>query len=172
MDFSSLLESKAIREHCKSIGYNFNIRQATYIIYNNSKLTLNQKLKYYKYLIDNSLDVDLDCKKYKSYKELLSKYIVETRKLQKCFKRMENCNYTAIIHYKDRPFRKVNISTFDIEELKDFIKTIIKYDKDYLKNMEYIRVVCVCNDAHISYHFNKKSQMLEALNDDILTDLI
>lgn len=79
MDFYSFVNSKAIREHLRSINYQFNSLEVAWLIYSCERLSFQEKKEYWLELMDVLPDTDMPPtrvhEEWKTVYELLPKYI-------------------------------------------------------------------------------------------------
>ena len=57
MDIYSLINSKAISEHCRKINHQFTSLEMAYIVYLNDTMTMEEKHAAFKDIIANQLDM-------------------------------------------------------------------------------------------------------------------
>lgn len=79
MNEYNLINSKAVREHCKKIGHKFNTEELAVLIYRNKTMSIDEKIVAYKELINDYPDMPvikrINCKHYDSVKDMIKKEI-------------------------------------------------------------------------------------------------
>lgn len=93
MDIYGLINSKAIKDHCRKIKHKFNILELTVLIYRNKKMSVEEKICAYKKLITDYEDMKI-IKNYRTenhntVKEMIKSEIERVEKLVEILKRDE-----------------------------------------------------------------------------------
>ena len=77
LDDYDLINSKAIRNYCRKIKYEFNTEELAVLVYRNKKMDIFEKISKYQDLIDNYPDMEvlerLNCEHYDSVKTMIKK---------------------------------------------------------------------------------------------------
>ena len=96
-DIYDLINSKAIGDYCREIGYKFNIEELAVLIYRNNKMSIEEKISKYQDLIDNYPDMEvlerLNCKHYDSVKTMIKNEIDRITELYQDFIGEDDCIY-------------------------------------------------------------------------------
>jgi len=103
MNIFDFINSKDIREHLMSLDYKFDSMEASWLVYQSGRHTLNEKIEAWNWIIDNMPDCvvkeRMNCcyrdslhKTLKAYMSLMKKYIQE-------FFESEDCVYTYGYYY-------------------------------------------------------------------------
>lgn len=106
LDIYSLLNSKAIGEHCRKINHKFNSLEMAYIINENRNLNIYQKHDLFNEIISSQPDMELEERlwncKFDSLFEFLKLYMAVQNKYIAAFYRDEpNCVYSYKVLYTD-----------------------------------------------------------------------
>lgn len=87
MDVYSLINSKAISEHCRKIKHEFNTEEIAVLIYRNKRMNIEEKIKAYKELIEQYPDMPvierINCDYYDSVKDMIEEEIYRIETLSK-----------------------------------------------------------------------------------------
>ena len=140
MDTYSLINSKAISEHCRKIQHQFNTEELAVLIYRNKRMSIDEKISAYQELITNYPDMQvierINCKHYDSVKDMIKGEIQRIKDLiEKLEKEETNVIYTynsswyngyRIIEGKNE-YRDVYTN---LKEVKQLIDEDIKDDED------------------------------------------
>lgn len=119
MDTYSLINSKAIQDHCRKINHQFNTEELAVLIYRNNRMNINEKIKLYQELIKDYPDMEviqrINCEHYDSVKDMIQGEINRLQNLkQEMITPSENMIYTSEIFYK---------TSHEFEESDNFYKT-------------------------------------------------
>lgn len=103
-DEYDLINSQAIREHCRKIKHKFNTEELAVLIFRNRRLGIEEKITQYKKLIADYSDMEvierINCEHYDSVKEMIKDEIKRIQKLEKEMKTLnEDMLYTYEICY-------------------------------------------------------------------------
>lgn len=100
MDEYSLINSKAISEHCRKIGYKFNTEELAVLIYRNKMMSADEKIQKYQELIEKYPDMEvierINCKHYDSVKDMI---MGEIQRLEMLRKKIEKDEEGAVYSY-------------------------------------------------------------------------
>ena len=99
LDDYDLINSSAIGNYCREIGYKFNTEELAVLVYRNRKMNIQKKIAKYQDLIDNYPDMEvierINCKHYNSVKTMIKNEINRIKNIYEDFIREnENCAYT------------------------------------------------------------------------------
>ena len=99
LDDYDLINSKAIGDYCRQIGYKFNTEELAVLVHRNKKMDIFEKIAKYQDLIDNYPDMEvierINCKHYDSVKELIKKEIERNKRTyEDLLKKDKNSVYT------------------------------------------------------------------------------
>ncbi len=96
-DIFDLINSKAIGDYCREIGYQFNTEELAVLVYRNKKMDIFEKISKYQNLIDNYPDMEVverfNCKHYGSVKTMIKNEINRITKLYQNFIDEDDCIY-------------------------------------------------------------------------------
>lgn len=141
MDEYNLINSKAIREHCRKINHKFNTEELAVLIYRNKRMDVTEKIEAYQELIANYPDMEvierINCKHYDSVKVMIQDEIKRIRDLTEKLEQEEpdvvytynywcNSKYRGIIEGKDE-YRDL-YQTF--QEVQEAVNGEIEQDED------------------------------------------
>ena len=114
MDIYSLINSKAIQEHCRKIKHKFNTQELTVLIHRNKRMSIDEKITAYQELITDYPDMEvierMNCKHYDSVKDMIKEEIQRVRNLkQEMQTESENMIYNYETFYRDcQKFKESN----------------------------------------------------------------
>lgn len=153
MNEYSLINSKAIREHCKKLGHRFNTEELAVLIYRNKTMSIDEKIGAYKELINDYPDMPvierINCKHYDSVKDMIQKEIQRLKELrQEMQKESVNMIYTYEVFYiKSQRFEESNNLYKNYDEVCQAVFQELKLDMDnailhdVLNEMLMIRII-------------------------------
>lgn len=85
IDEYNLINSKAIREHCRKIEHKFNTEELAVIIHRNKSMSIDEKIEAYQELINNYPDMEvierINCKHFDSVKDMIKEEITRIKNL-------------------------------------------------------------------------------------------
>ena len=132
MEVYNLINSKAIREHCKKIKHQFNTEEIAVLIYRCKTISIKEKIKLYNELIKNYPNMELikrvDLKNYNSVKDMVKSEITRLQTLTQMLKKDE---IEAIYTYNY--WCKYNTQNYGIIEGKEEYRDIYKTFKEVQK---------------------------------------
>ena len=139
LDDYDLINSKAIRNHCRKIKYEFNTEELAVLVYRNNKMDILEKISKYQDLIDNYPDMEvierINCKHYDSIKVMLKNEIERNKKTYEDFLRKdENSVYTWDEY--NRTTKEYSRSYEIINNLKRTYEETYKSVKDYINEFD------------------------------------
>ncbi len=99
LDDYNLINSKAIRDYCRKIKYQFNTEELAVLVYRNKTMNIEEKIAKYQDLIDNYPDMEvierINCKHYDSVKTMIKNEIDRCKKIyENLVREDEKCCYT------------------------------------------------------------------------------
>ena len=106
MDIYNLINSKTIAKYCEEQKYEFNTLEVAVLIYRNRSMSIEDKIKAYKEVIDTYEDMEVtqfyDLSSYDSVKEVIK---TEIKRLEDLYKKLlekeEGCFYTATTYWQE-----------------------------------------------------------------------
>jgi hypothetical protein len=106
MDIYSLINSKDVSAHCRSIGHAFTSAEAAFLVYFNKKLTVEGKHRAWEEIIGEMPDMEiqerLNCPRYGSLRRFLKDYMALENKVLDCFHTAEpDAVYSYSTDYDD-----------------------------------------------------------------------
>ncbi len=149
LDDYDLINSKAIRNYCRKIKYQFNTEELAVLVYRNKTMNIEEKIAKYQDLINNYPDMEvierINCNHYGSVKTLIQNEIDRIKSLYDDFvKEEKNCIY-AWDEY-NRSTKSYSRTNDVINNLKSTYKEVYTEVRDYIN--EY--------DDTISFNITKK----------------
>jgi hypothetical protein len=136
MDIYSLINSKAISEHCRKIGHKFNTEELAVLVYRNKRMSIEEKIEKYNDLIENYPDMEvierINCEHYDSVKIMIKNEIQRLQVLEQEIKKQnENMLYTYSILYKcSQGFEESNNFYKTYDEVQNAINKEFMEDED------------------------------------------
>ncbi len=172
--FTYFINSRDIRNYLREISYKFTPLEVSWLIYQCRSLSLNEKHKEWKYLIDNTKDMAFDTSESKedSLHSFLNRYMEAQMKYIEIFMNPDNSFYKYEVEYTeadDQTKKSTNnscFSTYDkcLEAVKDECKEYIPDCKDFtvhiIKN-EIDSVSTLDHDNHLELYLNNKYKIIE-----------
>ena len=139
LDDYDLINSKAIKNHCRKIKYQFNTEELAVLVYRNKTMNIEEKIVKYQDLIDNYPDMEvierINCKHYDSVKTLIQEEINRLKNLFEDFiKENERCAYTWYEYNKTT--KKEDTSPYHISKslkgtYKEVYEDVANYVNEY-----------------------------------------
>lgn len=124
MDTYSLINSKAIQEHCRKIQHKFNTEELAVLIYRNKRMSIEEKIQAYQELIVDYPDMEvierINCKHYDSVKDMIRGEIDRVKELIKILNRDEQDVVYSYNYWCDGGY---NINEGKRNEYRDIYKT-------------------------------------------------
>ena len=138
-DIYDLINSKAIGDYCREIGYKFNIEELAVLIYRNKKMDIFEKISKYQDLIDNypDMEVETQFEYYDSVKTMIKNEIKRIKKLYQDFISEDDCIYG----WSD--WKKNGYSNYEFDISKRTYKEIeneIKYLINEYNDIDYFSI--------------------------------
>lgn len=140
MDIYSLINSKAIQEHCRKIQHQFNTEELAVLIYRNKRMSIDEKISAYQELITDYPDMEvierINCKHYDSVKDMIQG---EINRLETLREKLEKEEQDVIYIYNSFWFNGYRIIEgkneyrdvyTNFKEVKKLIDDDIKDDED------------------------------------------
>lgn len=110
MDTYSLINSKAIQEHCRKIQHQFNTEELAVLIYRNKRMSIDEKISAYQELITDYPDMQvierINCKHYDSVKDMIKG---EIQRLKDLIEKLEKEEKDVIYTYNSFWYNGYNI---------------------------------------------------------------
>ena len=136
MEIYNLINSKAIREHCKKINHKFNTEEIAALIYRCKTISIKEKIKLYNELIKDYPNMEvidkIDFKHYNSVKDMIKSEIIRVQNLMEMLKKDE-----ADAIYTYNYWCKYNSKSYGIIEGKDEYRDIYKTFNEVQKLINY-----------------------------------
>ena len=134
-----LINSKAIRDYCRKIKYQFNTEELAALVYRNKKMDIFEKISKYQDLIDNYPDMEvierINCEHYDSVKTMIQNEINRLKSIYEDFvKKDENSVYTW--NEYNRTTKEYSRSYEIINNLKKTYEETYKSVKDYINEFD------------------------------------
>ena len=159
MNEYSLINSKAIREHCKKIGHKFNTEELAVLIYRNKTMSIDEKIGAYKELINDYPDMPvierINCKHYDSVKDMIQGEIERLESEIKVLLKDEEdvvYSYTFFYDTRYRSFKEGKNEYRDVYKTFNEIQELI--DQDIIDDEEKEIVRFVVSKRNVS-KYNK-----------------
>lgn len=136
MDIYQYINSKAIREHLRKIGYKFNSMEAIWLVYQNYDLIFDEKCKAWEDIMRNMEDMSFPEEKlahgvkFKSTFSALRDYILYKKESIKLFKIDNEDYFYKFIYYCDKKYEDSYEVKTSFKKYQDVINYIIDNKKD------------------------------------------
>jgi hypothetical protein len=172
MDTYNLINSKAIREHCRKINHQFNTEELAVLVFRNKSMSIDEKISAYNELIENYDDMEvkkrINCEPYDSVKIMIKQEIARLTDLMKKLQQNEkDYIYVYTLYYKSTSrwgdYGLDNIyKTFD--EVYNAVNKQVEEDEDILM-YKIIKKELIQDKSEIKAEYivdeNNKSKMID-----------
>lgn len=148
-DVYDLINSKTIGNYCRKIQHKFNTEEIAVLIFRNRTMSINEKIKAYKNLIENYPDMEvierINCKHYDSVKEMIQREIDRLKTLNEILQKQDDKYIYTYIEF-NKTTKKYDFNNV-LNNIRKTFNEVEKNIKEYIE--EY-------NDT-LSYKIIKKS---------------
>lgn len=166
MDFYNYINSEDIKDYLISLNYRFNSIEASWLVYQSGKYTLEEKISAWNWIIENMPDCEvkerMNCSYRESLHETLKAYINLMRKYVQEYYESEGCVYTYGYYYagydewcNDLEIYKTVDDCFD-----DLFYRCDEEEKNKYVGLRVIRRSLLQDKRTIEAYFNQDKEIL------------
>lgn len=105
MDFYQFIDSKDIREHLKTLNYQFTVPEAAFLVYHNETIALEEKFSAWQWMIEHmpdcSMEERIDMMKIDSFHLFLKNYMESQKRSIERFYAKDHAVYFYYYDYKE-----------------------------------------------------------------------
>ena len=160
-DIYDLINSKAIGDYCREIGYKFNTMELAILVYRNKKMDIFEKISKYQDLIDNYPDMEVETQfnYYDSVKAMIKNEIKRIKKLYQDFIAEADCVYDW------SGWKQNGHSNYEYDISKRTYREIeseVKYLIDEYNDIDYFSITKRCFDEKKVIFIRKEEKKIIA----------
>lgn len=169
MDFYNYINSEDIKEYLMSLNYSFTPLEASWLVYQSGKHTLEEKLSAWNWIIENMPDCEVkervNCSYRESLHETLKAYINLMRRYGREFYESESCVYTYGYYYAGNDEWVNDLEIYDSVDacFDDLFYSCNEEKKAKYVGIRVIRRSLLQEKRTIETYFNQNKEILSII---------